>query len=88
MFGRATITLGIGPHSSKAILRPNLICSVQMLLLCSSDERSFYTLHVCIVRLSATCQTTTTVLQPLFRDHQGEPVLEESFFWTLWCKGR
>jgi len=31
--------------------------------------------------------TTTTVLQPFFRDHPGEPVLEENF-WTLWCKGR
>ena len=31
--------------------------------------------------------TTTTVLQPFFRDHQGEPVPEENF-WTLWCKGR
>ena len=24
---------------------------------------------------------------PFFRDHPGEPVLEENF-WTLWCKGR
>jgi len=31
--------------------------------------------------------TTTTVLRPFFRDHQGEPVPEENF-WTLWCKGR
>jgi len=31
--------------------------------------------------------TTTTVLQPFFWDHPGEPVLEENF-WTLWCKGR
>ena len=31
--------------------------------------------------------TTTTVLWPFFRDHPGEPVLEENF-WTLWCKGR
>ena len=23
----------------------------------------------------------------LFRDHPGEPVPEEIFFWTLWCKG-
>jgi len=30
---------------------------------------------------------TTTVLQPYFRDHPGEPVPEENF-WTLWCKGR
>jgi len=30
---------------------------------------------------------TTTVLQPLFRDHPGEPVPEEKF-WTLWCKER
>jgi len=30
--------------------------------------------------------TTTTVLQPFFRDHLGEPVLEENF-WTLCCKG-
>jgi len=28
---------------------------------------------------------TTSVLQPLFRDHPGEPVPEENF-WTLWCK--
>jgi len=31
--------------------------------------------------------TTTTVLQPFFRDDPGEPVPEEKF-WTLWCKGR
>jgi len=31
--------------------------------------------------------TTTTVLQPFFRDQPGEPVSEENF-WTLWCKGR
>jgi len=31
--------------------------------------------------------TTTTVLQPFFRDYPGEPVPEENF-WTLWCKGR
>ena len=24
----------------------------------------------------------------LFRYHPGEPVPEENFFWTLWCKGR
>jgi len=23
-----------------------------------------------------------------FQDHPGEPVPEEIFFWTLWCKGR
>jgi len=22
---------------------------------------------------------------PFFQDHPGEPVLEESFFWPLWC---
>ena len=32
-------------------------------------------------------QRTTTILRPFFRDHPGEPVLEENF-WTLWCKGR
>ena len=31
--------------------------------------------------------TTTTVLQPFFLDHPGEPVPEDNF-WTLWCKGR
>jgi len=31
--------------------------------------------------------TTTTVLQPFFLDHPGEPMPEENF-WTLWCKGR
>ena len=31
--------------------------------------------------------TTTPILRPFFRDHQGEPVPEENF-WTLWCKGR
>jgi len=30
---------------------------------------------------------TTTILQPFFRDHPGEPVPEENV-WTLWCKGR
>ena len=30
---------------------------------------------------------TTTILQPCFWDHPGEPVPEENF-WTLWCKGR
>jgi len=28
---------------------------------------------------------TTTVLRPYSQDHPGEPVPEESFFWTLWC---
>ena len=31
--------------------------------------------------------TTTTILRPFFRDHQGEPVPEENF-WTSRCKGR
>jgi len=31
--------------------------------------------------------TTTTILQPFFWDHPGEPVPED-YFWTLWCKGR
>jgi len=30
---------------------------------------------------------TTTILQPFFRDHPGQPVSEENF-WPLWCKGR
>ena len=38
-------------------------------------------------RLGIDTTTTTTVLQPFFRDHPGEPVPEENF-WTLWCKGR
>jgi len=37
--------------------------------------------------LVLTLTTTTTVLQPFFRDHPGEPVPEANF-WTLWCKGR
>jgi len=41
---------------------------------------------VCSV-LQTYTTTTTTVLQPFFRDHPGEPVPEENF-WTLWCKGR
>jgi len=28
---------------------------------------------------------TTTVLWLFFQGHLGEPMLEESFFWTLWC---
>jgi len=32
--------------------------------------------------------THTTVLQPFFQDYAGEPVPEESFIWTSWCKGR
>jgi len=35
----------------------------------------------------STKHTHTTVLQPFFRDHPGEPVPEENF-WTLRCKGR
>jgi len=30
---------------------------------------------------------TTTILQPFFRDHPGEPVPEDCF-WSLWCKAR
>jgi len=30
---------------------------------------------------------TTTILQPFFRDHPGEPVQEDNF-WALWCKER
>jgi len=29
----------------------------------------------------------TTILQPFFGDHPGEPVPEENF-WTLWCKAK
>ena len=29
----------------------------------------------------------TTILQPFFPDHPGEPVPEENL-WTSWCKGR
>jgi len=32
-----------------------------------------------------TTTTTTTILRLFFRDHPGEPVPEENFFWTLWC---
>jgi len=31
--------------------------------------------------------TNTTVLQPFFRVHPGEPVPKKNF-WTVWCKGR
>jgi len=34
-----------------------------------------------------TANHTTTVLQPFFQDHPGEPVPEKNF-WILWCKGR
>jgi len=37
--------------------------------------------------ISVLSTTTTTVLQPFFRDHPGEPVPEENF-WTLWFKER
>jgi len=30
----------------------------------------------------------TTVLLHFFWDYPGQPVPEEIFFWTLWCKGR
>jgi len=33
---------------------------------------------------TTTTTTTTTVLWPFFWDQLGEPVSEESFFWTLW----
>jgi len=26
-------------------------------------------------------------LRPFYRDYWGEPVPEEIFLWTLWCKG-
>jgi len=39
-----------------------------------------------LCQLSDSVTTTTTILQPFFRDHPGEPVPEENF-WTLWCKG-
>jgi len=32
--------------------------------------------------------THTTVLQPFFWDYLGEPVPEEIFFCTSWCKAR
>jgi len=28
------------------------------------------------------------LLRPFFQDQLGEPVPEENYFWTLWCKGR
>ena len=41
-------------------------------------------IHIC---QSVTPHHTTTVLRPFFREHPGEPVLEENF-WSLWCKVR
>jgi len=33
-------------------------------------------------------QTHTTVLRPVFRDYPGEPVPEETFFWTFTVQGK
>jgi len=41
-------------------------------------------IHIC---QSVIPHHTTTVLRPFFREHPGEPVLEENF-WSLWCKVR
>jgi len=42
---------------------------------------------MCFRWIQEQCHHTTTVLQPFFQDHPGEPVPEKNF-WTLWCKGR
>jgi len=45
------------------------------------------TLPVLLKSIGSSDTTTTAILRSFFRDHPGEPVLEENF-WTLWCKGR
>jgi len=48
---------------------------------------SFAFKHQHVLVIMSYHYTTTTVLQPFFRDHPGEQMPEENF-WTLWCKGR
>jgi len=43
---------------------------------------------ISFVGTSAVSHTHTTVLWLLFWDCAGEPVPEEIFCWTLWCRGR
>ena len=66
---------------------PSLPPPYQPHMYCSEHELC-HTLHLCAQNIHRpyTCHTTT-VLQPFFWDHPGEPVPEENF-WTLWCKGR
>jgi len=44
---------------------------------------------VCSNKLVLRCSLITPpppqLIRPYFRDHPGESVPEESFFWTLWC---
>jgi len=40
-----------------------------------------------VINYATMTTTTTTGLWPFFRDHLGQPVLEENF-WTLWYKGK
>jgi len=54
---------------------------------CKNHKAFYHILIKCYSSRTTTLHHTTTVLQPFFRDHPGEPVPEENF-WTLWCKGR
>ena len=45
-----------------------------------------YLIHISVCNFMHT-HTHTTILRPLFRDYQGEP-MPEVIFWTLWCRGR
>jgi len=69
-----------------------MLCS-RTVISCSILTNLLRNLTVCqlqiYITVTDTCtHTYTTILRPFSRDYSGEPVPEESFFWTLWCKGR
>jgi len=43
---------------------------------------------VIVIVILVIVHTHIQLFMALFRDYPGEPVPEEIFFWTLWCKGR
>jgi len=70
MFGRATITLGIGPHFSFQSIIARCVFKTMLQAIrvdCSNSVRHHH---------------STAVLRPFFRDHPGEPVPEVHNFWT------
>ena len=67
----------------EGVFTPIFILSANLFWFTRSQKTGFQSWQ----SLTITTHHTTTVLQPFFRDHPGEPVPEENF-WTLRCKGR
>jgi len=68
-------------------LSPYHITSSSGCVSCMLSLLCYFEYVMVVNSIGSSDTTTTTVLRSFYRDHPGEPVLEENF-WTLWCKGR